>query len=350
MIPVQIATSSVDSLSNVITDVLGIVAVCAFFAIACYILFQVIRTPHRKPTFAPSSDWEPPARSTSLAARSQKQCEADAMEKLVEDLGQGHAAILESGRPKLEELSQLAADVFRRIAGSYAAHSYGYEGEDREFRAKRFGTVCERQWGFMRSEIGYLSFLDIQERLRHILEHHRMLDTRNHGPNELADTSPDLLRSQEMVSLMRVVSRDRVRSLQSDLLDAVRDFGRAFDGETKAWLNHQIVKLTKDLRRKAVNGVSISDTEYADKYKQLRSRFEIIARLADRVSQNTQQIGEPSLVLSQVIYVGTVLRILASMPEWLDDFELAPTVQMDAEEEGVSSSSTGGSSPAASER
>ncbi|MBK1878633.1 hypothetical protein [Pelagicoccus mobilis] len=308
---------------DAITDVLGIVAVCAFFAIACYIGLQVLTGSSQKSLPASSSLGDYCRESAEKEVEKEPKVEVDEKQELEKHCESFLIEIVETGRTKLDDFARLSDDTFNQISDGYASNSFGHEGETHAVRSKKFLSVCERQWGPIRNDIGYVSYMDINEVLRHILVNHRMLDGHGHGNNEVMDMSPEVLRSQELVALMRVVPKDKVRLLQEQLLAAVENFGARFDEECKVWLNEQIVKINAEMRPRKSRSVQISDTEYYKRFKQMRVRLELVARLADGVVENTQRVSESGLALSQVIHVGTVLRILASLPEWFSELELA---------------------------
>ncbi|MDQ8179300.1 hypothetical protein [Pelagicoccus sp. SDUM812005] len=309
--------------SDAITDVLGIVAVCAFFGIACYIAMQVFKDGSAKSVPASSSlnDYYSEEAEQKKKKEEPKK-EVNELEELEKHCEKFYHEVIDGAQSRLEEFSQVASDTFNQVADGYASNSFGHEGETHAVRSKKFLTVCERQWGALRSDIGYVSYMDIQEHLRHILTNHRMLVGQKHANAETVDLSPELLRSQELVALMRVVPKDKVRALQEQLLKAVDGFRNFYQEECKVWINEQIVKLQSEMRPRKNRRVQITDTEYYKKFKQLRVRLEVAARLSDAITENIQQVSENSLALSQLIHVGTVLRILACLPEWFQELDL----------------------------
>ncbi len=309
--------------SDAITDVLGIVAVCAFFGIACYIAIQVLRdgTAKSLPASTAMSDFYREAEEAKVKEAPKE--EVNELEQLEKHCEAFFQEVVSTGQTKLEEFAQMADDTFNKVADGYASNSFGHEGEGYAVRCKKFLSVCERQWGALRSDIGYVSHMDILEHLRHILTNHRMLDGQKNKTSEGVDLSPELLRSQELVALMRVVPKDKVRSLQDQLLKAVDSFRKSFQEECKVWINEQVVKIQAEMRPRKSRSVQITDTEYYKKFKQLKVRLEVVARLSDGITENTQQVNENGLALSQVIHVGTVLRILACLPEWFQELELS---------------------------
>ncbi|EDY83076.1 hypothetical protein VDG1235_2700 [Verrucomicrobiia bacterium DG1235] len=317
--------------SDAITDVLGGVAVCAFFGIACYIAFQVLRDSSKTAVAAASNFGEMDDKVKELAPKEPlvEENELEVLEKHCEKL---LCDIEEAGRSKLEDFAQVTAKVFEQVAGGYASNSFGHEGETHAVRSKKFQSVCDRQWGSFRSEVGYMSYMDIQEHLRHILVNHRMLNAKKNSDSDMVDLSPELLRSQELVALMRVVSKEKVRLLQEQLLKAVGDFREYFQDEVKVWLNDQISKISLEMRPRRSKKVQLTDTDYYKRFKQLKTRLEIIARLSDGVTEKTQQVSESGLALSQVIHVGTVLRIMASLPEWFSELGLGVEEALEVEQ------------------
>jgi len=320
---------------DAITDVLGIVAVCAFFAIACYIGLQVLLSGSRNSLPASSDIGDYCRESSQKEEKETPKVEVDEKAELEKHCESFIIEVIENGRSKLDDFARLSEDTFNQISDGYASNSFGHEGETHAVRTKKFLSVCERQWGPLRNDIGYVSYMDIHEHLRHILVNHRMLDGHSHANQEVMDMSPEVLRSQELVALMRVVPKDKVRLLQEQLLGAVENFGARFDEECKVWLNERIVKINAELRPRKSRNVQITDTDYYKRFKQLRVRLELVARLADGIVENTQRVSEAGLALSQVIHVGTVLRILASLPEWFTELELGPQEESELEVKAV---------------
>jgi hypothetical protein len=247
-------------------------------------------------------------------------------------------ALAQSASAKLDELARLALESFEKVAEGYSTNSYGHEGETSKIRARRFSAVCERQWGFFRSDIGYLSYAELQENLRSILDNHRLLSARRSDPDvALAEMSPELLRSQEIVSLLRVVPKDKIKHIQSRMIEVVERFRTRYEAEMKVWLDDQLVRITKELRKRDSKTVSLSETDCAERFKQLKARLDVVVRICDSISQNTQRIGEEGLAFSQAIYVGTVLNIVASLPEWFSELELETAPEAEQAEAAVSS-------------
>ncbi|MBC2607674.1 hypothetical protein [Pelagicoccus albus] len=307
---------------DAITDVLGVVAVCSFLGIACYIGLQVLKDSHRKVSAGANSleDFGADAEAEREAAK--PKVVVNEREELERHCREIEIDILETGRTKLSDFALIAENTFDKVADGYASNSFGHEGETHAVRSKKFLSVCERQWGALRSDIGYVSYMDIQDHLRHILINHRMLNGSNHATSETLDMSPDVLRSQELVALVRVVPKEKVKLVQEQLLKAIAAFRNAYEEECKAWLNEQIVKVGGEMRPKKSRKVQVPDTEYYNKFKQLKIRLEVVARLADSVTEKTERVSEAGLALSQVIHVGTILRILATLPEWFTELEL----------------------------
>ena len=307
---------------DAITDVLGIVAVCAFFAIACYIAWQVLTDSSRRSMPDSSSLSDYCSETIEKEEEAKPVVEVDEKEDLEKHCEGFLVDIIETGRSKLDDFARLAEDTFNQISDGYASNSFGHEGETHPVRAKKFLSVCERQWGPLRSDIGFVSYMDIHEHLRPILVNHRMLDGQSRGSSDVVDMSPEVLRSQELVALMRVVPKEKVRLLQEQMLAAVEAFSSRYDDECKVWINEQIVKINAEMRPRKTRKVQIMDTEYYKRFKKLRVRLELVARLTDGISENTQRVSEAGLALSQVIHVGTVLRILSALPEWFSELEL----------------------------
>lgn len=307
---------------DAITEVLGIVAVCAFFAIACYIAWQVLMDSSKKTMTTSSSLGDYCRENVKEEEDAKAPPEVDEKEELEKQSEDFLNDIVDCGRTRLDDFARLSEDTFNQISDGYASNSFGHEGETHAVRSKKFLSVCERQWGPLRSDIGYVSYMDINEHLRHILVNHRMLDGQNHSNKDVVDMSPEVLRSQELVALMRVVPKDKVRLLQEQMLAAVENFSTRFDEECKVWLNEQIVKINAEMRPRKSRKIQITDTEYYKRFKQMRVRLELVARLADGIVENTQRVSEAGLALSQVIHVGTVLRILSALPEWFTELEL----------------------------
>ncbi|MBD5780484.1 hypothetical protein IEN85_13370 [Pelagicoccus sp. NFK12] len=320
----ELASISGGHPSDAITDVLGIAAVCAFFGIACYIAMQVLKDSSTKSVPASSSLNDYYANEEKSKKQEAPKKEVNEREELEKHCEKFIIEVVEGARDRLEEFSQVADDTFNQVADAYASNSFGHEGEGHAIRCKKFLSVCERQWGALRSDIGYVSYMDIQEHLRHILTNHRMLVGQKHANSESVDLSPEVLRSQELVALMRVVPKDKVRTLQEQLLKAVNGFRVSYQDECKVWINEQVVKLQAEMRPRKSRSVQIMDTDYYKRFKQLRVRLEVVARLSDAITENTQQVSENSLALSQVIHIGTVLRILACIPEWFQELDLSP--------------------------
>lgn len=308
---------------DAITDVLGVVAVCSFFGIACYIAFQVLKDSNKRATPAAADLSDFYAQEETVEKKVEEKKEVNELEELEAHCEKFYMDIVDNGRSKLDDFCQMAEETFNQVADGYASNSFGLEGENYSVRCKKFLTVCDRQWGSIRTDIGYMSHLDVLEHLRHILMNHRMLDNHKHAASETLDLTPERMRSQELVALMRVVPKDKVKVVQDQLLKAVESFRGYFQNECKVWLNEQVVKVSGEMRPKKSKSVQITDTEYYKKFKQLKVRLEIVARLSDGITENTQQVSEAGLALSQVIHVGTVLRILASLPNWFTELELA---------------------------
>ncbi len=304
-------------------QVLGGFAVLAFLGVAIYIGMTLLQDGAKrcdtvgKSSLSAADYMKKDSVATVVSGKSSKEL---AVERYEEECRNFLDEMLDSAASRMAEFAKAASCAYQKLADSYAKNSYGMEGETSSVRSSKFIAVCDRQWGFMRGEIGYLLFLDIQEQLRHILDNHRMLDRKKPPEDDGSiDLSPELLRSQEIVSLARAVGKDKVSLLQRGFLDTIEEFRTFCDRGTLQWLNERLVALTSRLSGKSRSGIRLSDTNLYDEFKQFKARLEIVARFTDRVANNTQPIGEDSLALSQIIYVGTVLSILANLPEWFSE-------------------------------
>lgn len=329
--PFQLAALPNGHPSDAIVNLLGVVAVFAFLGIALYIGYQVVKDSGKRKRL-PVVPMVAPQESESDNKKKEKKSAEDSIESAIEHFRSVYQKVIEDGREKLEQFAEVATEAFERTADGYATNSVGHEGENHAVRSKKFLLVCDRQWGAFRSDMPYASYLDVQEHLKHILANHRMLNETKHADDEQVDLNPEHLRARELVALMRVVSRDRVRYLQEQMLKAVGVFRNEYVDSLSAWINDQIGALKSEMRPRKGKKFQITDTEYSKKFQSLKKRLEMVARLTEWVTENTQQMNEASLALSQVIHVGTVLRIISCLPEWFEDFELVTHV---SEEEGA---------------
>lgn len=318
---IQLAAVPTGHPSDAIVNLLGAIAVFAFLGIALYIGYQVLKDSTKRKRVAAIpvvSNIESEEEETNKKKKSSE----ESLEMVVEHYRSVYQKIIDEGREKMEPFAVAAGEAFERTADGYASNSVGHEGENHSVRSKKFRLVCDRQWSAFRSDMPYASHLDVQEHLKHLLANHRMLNETNHAEDEQIDLKPEHLRSRELVALMRVVSRDRVGPLQNQMLKALGVFRNEYIDNLSTWTHERIGILKSEMRPRKGKKIQIGDTEYLKRYKTLKTRLEMVARLTEWITENTQQMNESSLALSQIIQVGTVLRIIASLPEWLEDFEL----------------------------
>lgn len=332
-----IAALTRSSTSNTITDVLGVLAVCSFVGIAVYIGYMMLRDSLRKSTPDFGKRVEPieaPQKKEPTVAETNVRRETEKLlaERHYADFYDG---VIDLSTNAIELLSQLSDVTFEQLAGAYASNSYGHEGENSAVRSQKFANVCERQWIGMRNDIGYMTHLDILDHLKYILENHRMLKPDNSVEEAASiEMSPDVLRSQELVALLRVITKDKIKSLQDSVLAVVGEFCSEYEREIKKPLDDILGKMGAEMRARH-HSHRVADTSFYDRFRQLKQRLEIATNLTGRICQNTQRINQDSLALSQMIHVGALLRILASMSDWFGDFDsertaAKPAAQKDA--------------------
>lgn len=315
----QLANIPSNHPSDVITNVLGGGAVLAFLVIALYIGYQVMNDSSKRKKLAAMQSMESISLETKREEKQEKPKKEESIDAVNEYYDQVYHKIIDDAREKLEPFVESAQQAFERTADGYASNSIGHEGENHAVRSKKFMLVCERQWGAFRSDMPYASYLDVQEQLKHILANHRMLNETKQPDNDDVDLNPEMLRSRELVALMRVVSRDRVKIMQDQMLKAVGVFRNDYLDTVSSWINDQIGTLKTEMRPRKGKKYQISDTDYLKKFKSLKTRLELVARLTEWITENAQQMHEASLAMSQVIHVGTVLRIISMLPEWFED-------------------------------
>ncbi|MDQ8201988.1 hypothetical protein [Pelagicoccus sp. SDUM812003] len=307
-----------NTVNNAITDVLGVVAVCAFIGVAIYIGVLMLReTATRKPiTVTGKSIGGIDAQAHPAKPKATEQ-QIDSSKLIAErHFADFYDGLVEMSQEVLEELSVLADGTFDQLASAYSANSYGLEGENSAVRSSKFAAVCERQWSYFRSDIAFMTHMDVQEHLKHILENHRMFSNQNaSGDMASMEVSPEILRTQELVALLRVVTKEKVRPFQETTLSVAQEFSSHYEKELKKPVQDMLSKVNSEMRNRH-QGVRLSDTPYYDRVRQLKNHLEMITCITERIGQNTQRINQESLALSQIIYIGALLRILANITDW----------------------------------
>ena len=254
-------------------------------------------------------------------------------EALKSELSQFYDATMIQARRKLGELTKRATNSVEALAESYGRHSVGVDGERHETRVAKYKAVCERQWSFFRSEMSYLSFDEVQDHLRHILESYKSLDLHCTRKDD-AEVTPEALRSQEIVSLARAVIKRDVDALQEEMMEAIEPFADYYERHVKEWLSDRLFRVLGKLRQRGEKGATIEATDLKEGFQALRTRLEVIARLAERVGRNTQKMNQERLALGQLVFVGTVLSILAELKIWFPELAVG-------EPEGETPNATG---------
>lgn len=310
--------------NDAITHLLGGVAIFAFLGIAGYILQiylrESVRTAGRKARLASASAMEEvPVVEEEKSIMHFDEDYGTELKKLEKGFKEFYDDSLEQTYLKFEDLVKHAGLAFNRISEAYGFHGRGEEGEDRQIRVGRYVAVCSKQWEFFKSELYYLSYSDVEKHLRHILESYKLMESakvQKDGDESYAEVSSEMLRSQDIVSLVRVVNKKHVFELQEDMLEAIESFREYYELHVRSWLNDYLFKVIGKMKEKGDRGLTIVDTGMESEYKHLKNCMETVARLSERISQRTQKFNDEGIILSQIVYVGTVLSVLSELNDW----------------------------------
>ena len=314
--------------SDAITNALGVVAVVAFAGTVMYIVVVHLRESARRAAAArlrrEMSGGESQQPKTLLDFDDNYGAE---MKRLKDSLEEFYRTTLDAAGRKLEDLWRYADVSYHKISESYGAHSFGAEGETRKNRIAKFESLCERQFGYFRDDMSFIEYNEVNDKLRPILEAARILDAHvTRRADEQSEVTVEMMRSQEIVSIARAVIKDRASALQSEAFDALGSFCEYYDRSVKEWINDRVFRVVGKMRERGEKGLTIGDTDYTDRFNNLKGRLEMVARLSERISQNTQKASDDSVAICQVIHVATLLRTLAEMPMWFPD-ALAPKAE-----------------------
>ena len=104
--------------------------------------------------------------------------------------------------------------------------------------------------------------------------------------------TPEMLRSQEIVALVKIVTNERVSKLQQEMLETIKPFSEYYERNVTNWINDKLFKVIGKMSVRSRKGISLRDTGMEQDYKVLKNCLETTARLSERISQNTQQIGD----------------------------------------------------------
>lgn len=315
--------------SNSITETLSVFALGAFMLTSAIIVYFQLTEPSKKRLSGRAgaqsifASPKPPPKDKTVSHSGSESARNRDLEKVERKLKEFLNDTLSSVADKMDELSRRAKCSFEDLAEAYAKNSYGMEGEVRQVRKDKFKTVCGRQWGHFYSELSFAQYSEVQRQLRSIFDTYKLLDPdRTIAEDESIDLSPELLRSQEIVNLVRAVTKDKVGKLQKEMFKLIEPFKTFFEHDIRDWLNERIVLLVTKVRETSDSGIKVVDTKYKNEILSMKTRLETISKLSEQLSQGVGVIDEPRIALSQVVYTGTVLSILSQMFQWCSELNV----------------------------
>ncbi len=309
-----LAFSDGDSLA----DTLGIVAIVAFISIASWIVVTLLIDAHRKQAIKAGQE-----QKEAFEARRKKML-AEAFEgavvRLEKEYSESYQDIIEAARTRLNDLITRADSALSNVSLSYAQICRNPESEHIDALKDRFCKLCEMQWSYFKSNLGYIGYREIEPLLNMILkkeEHTEFLGKAN--GNEDSEVSTAASRLQEMVAIQKTIPPERMGTFQMEAIDAIEPIKCCFDGALNHWLEDTLMEIGTKFREKSPEGATIEDTELKARFVRLKRVLEVVAKLSERLKLNTQNVGKEDAAFNQIVYGGTISSILSELPEWFTE-------------------------------
>ena len=323
--------------SDAYTEFFGIVAVLAFVSTAIWIMITLAREAAQKKTVLAATTF------TATAREEQQHREEAAFEEEVrriqEEYVEFYEEIVSSSKTKLGELVAHSRCSFDKMATAYSRICHNPENDHPENLKKRFTRVCDSQWDFFKTEVGYIGYEEIEPQIAIVLNAQALFEQFDHNEDkEMGDVAmtPGMARVQEVLLLQKSVPSERMGTFQMDVIESVQPFKFYFERIVKEWIADNVFKIVGKIRKRGVAGATIRDTDLKERFVRMKNTLDTVGKSCDRLDSNLQNIGEEDAAFNQIMFAGVVLSMLSAAPDWfpeLGDIAAEEDTEAIAEEE-----------------
>jgi len=320
--------------SDVYTEFFGAIAVVAFAATAIWVIVTLGRDASKKKTLVA-------AQSFSVTAREEQQHREEAafdeeVSRIQEEYVEFYGEIVQSSKTKLGELVAHSRCAFDKISSAYGRICRNPDSDHTENLKKRFKRVCDNQWDFLKSDVGYVGYEEIEPQLAMVLNSQAIFEQFNGAENlEDFEMTPGMARMQEVVLLQQSIPSERLGTFQMDVIEAVEPFKFYFEKVVKEWIADSLFKIVGKIREKGAAGATIKDTDLKERFVRIKHTLDTMGKSCERLDSNLQNIGEEDAAFNQIMFAGVVLSMLSAAPEWFS--ELGDVAAADKEEAELAS-------------
>ncbi len=314
---IQLASLQIDGTR--FTSLLGISAILAFGLVASWILVTYLKDASKKQTVLAAQEFDE-TQIPEKVIKDPKELFDEEVRKIEEECSELYEEAINTAKANLGELVTHARSSLRNISISYARTARNTENVHIDSLVKRYIRVCETQWSFFKSELGYISYNDIEPHIRMILSCQAMADQFQVQDNEEdIEMTPSMSRAQEILLLQTSLPSERMGRFQMESLEAVDPFKHYYNSCVKDWVNDCLFQIIAKIREKGEQGASLKDTDLRDRFVRFKNTIETMSRLSERVDSNMQEVGEPDAAFNQIIFGSVIMSILAHAPDWFPE-------------------------------
>lgn len=305
--------------SDAYTEFFGIIAVLAFVATAVWIIITLAREAAQKKALLAAA-------SFTATAKEEQQLQKEAafeeeVQRIQEEYVEFYEEVVNSSKTKLGELVAHSRLAYDKMASAYSRICRNPESEHPENLKKRFFSVCDNQWNFFKSEVGYIGYEEIEPQIAMVLNAQAMYEQFDHvrdGEDDI-EMTPGMARIQELLLLQKSVPPERMGTFQMDVIESVQPFKFYYDKVIKEWIADNVFKIVGKIRRRGASGASIRDTDLKERFVRMKNTLDTVGKSCDRLDSNLQNIGEEDAAFNQIMFAGVVLSMLSTAPDWFPE-------------------------------
>lgn len=302
--------------SETITEYLGVFAILAFTLTICGVLFTLSKG-------ATLKQKSKVLESAAVSNRIKSEEEADAtfkndVEEYDRECAEFFVETVDSCRIRLKELVSHARSALGVIDAQYANHAKVQKGETLNDSRGRYRRVCETQWIYLKSELGYVGFKELEPYIYRALDVSALEDVVE-TPGMEDDISELDQRNLEIRLMRNSLSEERFGSFYHEYLAGVDGYKSFFKMHIKEWIGELSFEVVRKLRFKSRIGVTINETEQKAKLVRLKNVLDVVDRLCERLESNSTEVGDEDAAFMQIIFGGVVLGIISELPSWFQE-------------------------------
>lgn len=224
---------------------------------------------------------------------------------------------IEASRRRLRDLVRSARTTIEQIGRQYGSFvKSGAVSQDAAY--ERFRAVIASQWLDLKSDLGYASVGQIDERLAQARDGWKLRSPRGRRGLD-CEASAVESRGEAVFDLFDVVGHGRLPRWRGEFDDALDSFRSVFDERVREWVAQTVFHSVVQLKERGREGVTIADTSMKSRIVRLKNVFELVIRFSDRLSSRQEEVEGERGLITRIVDSCVALDILAHLPEWFPE-------------------------------